>query len=403
MDAFYIDWLNLIFRWSHLIAGVGWIGTSFYFIALDLSLRKRDGQKPGVFGSAWLVHGGGFYDVQKYSVAPDNLPDDLVWYKWEAYLTWVTGFALIIFQYYAKASSYLIDPSVMALTTWEAIGLSIGSLALGWLVYDRLCKLFLGRSTLWLGVSVFIFILAASYGYTHVYSGRGALIHIGAMVGTMMAFNVFMIIIPNQKKIVASLLAGEKPDPTLGQIGKQRSVHNNYLTLPVLLMMVSNHYPFVTNHPHSWIVVALILMVGAAFRHFLNSHEAAHGKSDSEVRNYSWALVVTIIGLFILVLFTSPVERDLSKASGVDDAQMLAISGKHCVSCHAVKPTSEYFDEAPKGVHLETIADLKRYRDLIKAQVVDSDVMPLGNETGMTEQERIAVGAWIEAQRKDGN
>lgn len=401
MDAFAVEWLNLLFRWAHLIVGVGWIGTSFYFIALDLSLRKRAGQKEGVMGSAWLVHGGGFYDVQKYTVAPDYLPDDLVWYKWEAYLTWVTGFALIVLQYYFQASTYLIDPSVMALTNWEAIAISLVSLFGGWVFYDMVCKLFLGKSTVWLGITVFVFLVTAGYGYTHVFSGRGALIHVGAIVGTMMAFNVFRIIIPNQKKIVASLVAGEKPDPTLGQIGKQRSVHNNYLTLPVLLMMVSNHYPFITNHPQSWIVIAFILVTGACLRHFLNSHEAAHGKPDDEVPNYSWALLVAAMGIFSLIMITAPKERDISGVGQVSDLQVLQLSQKHCVSCHAVVPTSELFEEAPKGVSLERIDDLKRYAGLIKAQAVDTDVMPLGNETGMTDDERAILAAWLKSLEEE--
>lgn len=401
MEVFAIDWLNLLFRWAHLIVGVGWIGTSFYFIALDLSLRKRKGQDDAILGSAWLVHGGGFYNVEKYTVAPDHLPDDLVWYKWEAYLTWVTGFALIILQYYVGAESYLIDPAVMPLTQYEAIGISIVSLTLGWLAYDGLCRLFLGRSTAWLGVCLSIFVVAAAYGYTHVFSGRGALIHVGALIGTMMAFNVFRIIIPNQKKIVASLLAGEKPDPLLGQIGKQRSVHNNYLTLPVLLMMVSNHYPFITNHPQSWLIVALILVIGASFRHFLNSHEAAHGKPDEEVPNYSWALLVTALGIMTAVIYTQPKQRNIDGIERVSEGEILRLSERHCVSCHALRPTSEVFDVAPKGVMLETIADLKRYRTIIKAQAVDSDIMPLGNETGMTDAERTLLAAWIKQINED--
>lgn len=395
MEVFAIDWLNLLFRWAHLIVGVGWIGTSFYFIALDLSLRRREGQADGILGSAWLVHGGGFYNVEKFTVAPDHLPNDLVWYKWEAYLTWVTGFALIVLQYYLKAESYLIDPSVMALTNFQAIGISLASLAAGWLVYNGMCRLFLGRSTIGLGVALTAFIILAAYGYSQVFSGRGALIHVGALIGTMMAFNVFRIIIPNQKKIVASLLANEKPDPMLGQIGKQRSVHNNYLTLPVLLMMVSNHYPFITNHPQSWLVVALIMVIGAAFRHFLNSHEAAHGKPKEEVKSYGWALGVTAIGIIVAFFFTAPTARDTSGTQLVTDAQILALSEKHCVSCHAAEPTHEFFEEAPNGAMFETVADLKRYRAIIKAQVVDTDIMPLGNETDMTEEERNQLAVWI--------
>lgn len=397
MEVFAIDWLNLLARWAHLIVGVGWIGTSFYFIALDLSLRRRDGQADGILGSAWLVHGGGFYNVEKYTVAPDHLPDDLVWYKWEAYLTWVTGFALIVLQYYLKADSYLIDPSIMVLTAPQAVGISLASLAVGWLAYNAICRLFLGKSTVGLGITVTVLIILSAYGYSQVFSGRGALIHVGALIGTMMAFNVFRIIIPNQKKIVASLLAGEKPDPSLGQIGKQRSVHNNYLTLPVLLMMVSNHYPFITNHPQNWLVVALIMVIGASFRHFLNSHEAAHGKPKEEVKSYAWALGVTAVGIIAAFIFTAPATRDTSNTQLASDQAILALSERHCVSCHAAEPTHELFEEAPNGVAFETVADLKRYSTIIKAQVVDTDIMPLGNETGMTEEERNQLAVWIDA------
>ncbi len=398
MDAFAIDWLNLLFRWAHLIVGVGWIGTSFYFIVLDLTLKKRDGQAVGVYGSAWQVHGGGFYNVEKYTVAPDHLPDDLVWYKWEAYLTWVTGFALIVLQYYLNAKAYLIDPKVMPLEVWQAVSISLLSLVAGWLVYHMICKLFLGRSTFILAVCVFIFVVGMSYLFTHVFSGRGALVHVGALIGTMMAFNVFMIIIPNQKKTVASLMVGEKPDPTLGKIGKQRSVHNNYLTLPVLLMMVSGHYPMITNHPHSWLIVALVIVMGGCVRHFLNLHEADQYAAEKSSENYKWVLLVAAITLMAAIVMTAPTTRDYSQAKQVASSEILAIAERHCVSCHAAQPTNEAFEEAPKAVILDTIESWARYSPLIKAQVIDSDVMPLGDENGMTAVERDTIGAWLNEQ-----
>ncbi len=272
--TFLSEWLNLLFRWFHLIVGVGWIGTSFYFMALDLSLRKREGQASGILGSAWEVHGGGFYNVEKYMVAPKELPKDLIWYKWDAYLTWVSGFALLTVQYYFNASVYLIDPEVMRLLPAEAISISVVSLLAGWLIYDRLCRSPIGQNTPLLAGCLLVIILAATYGYAQVFSGRGVLIHVGALIGTIMAFNVFMVIIPNQKKIVAALLAGREPDARLGAIGKQRSVHNNYLTLPVLLLMVSNHYPLLTGHAQPALVVALILVMGGMVRHFINRHDA---------------------------------------------------------------------------------------------------------------------------------
>lgn len=399
MDAFATDWLNLLFRWVHLIVGVGWIGTSFYFIVLDLTLKRRAGQAGGVYGSAWQVHGGGFYNVEKYTVAPDHLPDDLVWFKWEAYLTWVTGFALIILQYYLNAKAYLIDPRVMPMEVWQAVSLSVMSLVAGWLVYHMICKLFLGRSTLILAACVFTFVVAMAYLFTHLFSGRGALVHVGALIGTMMAFNVFMIIIPNQKKIVASLMAGEKPDPALGQIGKQRSVHNNYLTLPVLLMMVSGHYPMITNHPYSWLIVALVIVMGASVRHFLNLHEADQYAVEKRPENYKWYLLVAAIALMAAIVMSAPKERDYSQAKQVASSEILAISEKHCVSCHSAQPANEAFEEAPKGVTLDTIENWVRYSSLIKAQVIDSDVMPLGDENGMTQAQRDTIGAWLNEQK----
>ncbi|WP_417433410.1 urate hydroxylase PuuD [Kiloniella sp.] len=394
MESFAADWLNLLFRWAHLIAGVGWIGTSFYFIGLDLSLRKREGLDKDVYGSVWQVHGGGFYNVEKYLVAPKKLPDDLVWFKWEAYLTWVTGFALLVVQYYYNASAYLIDPNVMALEPWQAISISVASLIGGWLIYDGICRSPLGKNTGVLAVCLFILIMAASILFSYVFSGRGALIHVGAFVGTIMAVNVFGIIIPNQKKVAAALMRGEEPEARFGIMGKQRSVHNNYLTLPVLLMMVSNHYPMLTGHPHSWLLVALILIIGGAVRHLLNRHEAG-----DTFKQFAWTLPVAGVGVIVAMIMTAPVERDYG-SNTVTDSIALGVMEKHCTSCHAAQPTSDMVDEAPQGIELETVADMKRYLDRIKAQAVDSDAMPLGNETGMTEAERTTLGAWI-AQNKE--
>lgn len=392
MDAYTSDWLNLLLRWGHLIAGIAWIGTSFYFVALDFSLKRRDGLPAGVAGEAWEVHGGGFYHVRKYLVAPARLPDDLIWFKWEAYLTWVTGFLLLIVQYYLHASSYLIDPAVLPLAPWQAIAISVASLALGWFAYDALCRSAIGGSPGLLAACVFVLILAAAYGYTHAYSGRGALIHVGAFVGTMMAANVFAVIIPNQGKITASLLRGEAPDPRYGATGKQRSLHNTYLTLPVLLLMISNHYPMLTNHPQAWLVVGLIVVGGAALRHFLVRHEVG-----DPMENIAWTLPVILVALAAAVWMTEPARR-LAPAVAVSDAAALAISGKHCIMCHAATPTKEGFAEPPKGMTLASIDDLRRHAAQIDRQTVQSTAMPLGNETGMTDEERRLLGAWIAAQ-----
>lgn len=390
--AFAAEWLNLLIRWFHLIVGIGWIGASFYFIALDLSLRKRDNMKEGVAGTAWEVHGGGFYHVEKYLVAPKELPSDLIWYKWEAYLTWMSGFALLVVQYYFNAEAYLIDPAVMHLMPDEAIVISIFSLIGGWLIYDRICKSVIGKNTPLLAVCLFVLIVGAAYGFSHVFSGRGALIHVGAFVGTIMAVNVFGIIIPNQRKITGSLLRGEAPDPKLGAMGKQRSVHNNYLTLPVLLMMVSNHYPMLTGHPQSWLLVALILVIGGMVRHYFNRHEAG-----DHFQKFWWTVPITAVGLLAAIIMTAP--RDYSGGAAVSDAVALNAIRTHCATCHAAVPTSDMVDVAPKGIQLETLDELRRYADQVMAQAVHSDAMPLGNETGMTREERDQLGAWISQQK----
>ena len=392
MDPFVADWLNLLLRWGHLIAGIAWIGTSFYFVALDFSLKQREGLPAGVSGEAWEVHGGGFYNVQKYLTAPAKLPDDLIWFKWEAYLTWVTGFLLLIIQYYLNATAYLIDPGVLALTPWQAIGISVAGLVAGWIVYDLLCRSPIGKNTGLLAGLVFLLILAASYGYTHVFSGRGALIHIGAFVGTIMAANVFMVIIPNQSKITAALIKGEPPDPNYGVIGKQRSLHNTYLTLPVLLMMISNHYPMITNHPQAWLLVGLIVVGGAALRHFLVRHEV--GDPIGEI---AWTLPIIFSALAAALWLTEPAKRSAASVS-VSDEEVLAITNKHCVMCHAAKPSKEGFAEAPKAVMLETTDELRRYAVQIQVQAVSNQAMPLGNETAMTDEERAKLGAWIALQ-----
>ena len=389
MSAFILDWINLAVRWAHLVAGIGWIGTSFYFIALDLSLKKRARMNEGVYGTAWEVHGGGFYHVEKYLTAPKHLPDDLLWYKWEAYLTWFTGFLLMIFQYYWNASLYLIDPTVADMAPMLAVVISIISLIVGWFIYDALCRSNFGQNPTALAISVFVLIVISTFAYQQVFSGRGALIHVGAFIGTLMAVNVFGLIIPNQKQITAALLRGEEPDPRLGAIGKQRSVHNTYLTLPVLLMMVSGHYPMLTGHPQAWLLVALILVAGAAIRHFLLRHEA--GDPLSKI---GWTLPVVGVALGLALIFTAP-RQEAAPALQVSDERVIEITQTHCAMCHSVHPTEEVFLHAPKGVTFDTVDDLRRYAALIEQQAVHSNAMPLGNRTGMTAEERRELGAWL--------
>jgi uncharacterized membrane protein len=393
MDVFLGEWLNLLLRWAHMIVGIGWIGTSFYFMALDYSLDTKERKSAGVYGTAWQVHGGGFYHVEKFSVAPPQMPAHLHWFKWDAYLTWLTGFGLMVVQYYLHARSYLIDPAVMPLEPWQAIAISVVSLLAGWAVYEGICRSRLGDNAVMLAVLVFALILAASVLYTKVYSARGAFLHVGAFVGTIMAFNVFMVIIPNQRRMVAQLLAGETPDARYGAIGKQRSTHNNYLTLPVLVMMVSPHYPFLSAHPQSWLVVALIIVSGALIRHYFNRVDAG-----DDWAKFGWTAPLAIFAILCAIYVTAP-RAPAATGTAIGDSEVLAIVSKHCIMCHAQRPTHESFKEAPKNVALETVADLRKHAALIVTQTVHNKAMPLGNQTAMSDEERAKLGAWIAAQR----
>ncbi|NVJ71458.1 MAG: urate hydroxylase PuuD, partial [Alphaproteobacteria bacterium] len=313
------------------------------------------------------------------------------WFKWEAYFTWMSGFALLAIIYYLGADLFLIDKAKMALTQFQAIGISLGFLIGGWLFYDGLCRSPIGQNNRLTGVIWFAALVAAAYALTQIFSDRAAFIHIGAMVGTSMAANVFMVIIPNQKKVVAALLAGEEPDPKLGQIGKQRSLHNNYMTLPVLFLMISNHYPMTFSNPYNWLVVAGIGLVGVMVRHFFNLRHK--GKTSP-------ALVVASVVLFLgIAFFAAEAEKAGRVQVTADQAtfeKVQAVMGKHCTMCHAAAPTHEYFPEAPGGVMLDRPELVEQYAPRILEQAVKSDIMPLGNETGMTDEERALLGKWIE-------
>lgn len=400
LDIAYADWLNLMFRWLHVIAGISWIGTSFYFIFLDLSLRKHANLPPGVGGEAWNVHGGGFYLMRKYLVVPAELPKELHWFKYEAYFTWLSGFALLCTIYYWGAESYLIDKTVLDLQPWEAILLSIAFLASGWILYDLLCRSPFNSHPLLLSAAVFVLIAFAAYFLTHLFSGRAAFVHVGAMVGSIMVGNVFFIIIPNQKKVVKALLAGEEPDPKLGKAGKDRSTHNNYLTLPVVLMMLSQHYPMLYDNEHSWFVVIMILLVGASIRHFFNLMHT--GKPILTLR-WQWPTAAVLMAILIAYLSWSPERAVVAEADIPGAADVVAIAQARCAACHAQKPTDPDIESAPGGVMLETAADLRKHSARVLKQAVLSKAMPLANKTGMTDEERAALGLWIRSGMPEGN
>ena len=277
METVLTEWLSLVLRWLHVVAGIAWIGSSFYFIHLDLSLKARAGLPAGTKGEAWQVHGGGFYHMVKYLVAPAQMPDELTWFKWEAYTTWLSGFGLLVVVYYLGAELFLIDRTVLDLGAPQAAAIAFASLLIAWLAYEAMCRSPLGRNELGLALVGFVFLVGLTYAFTHVFSGRGAFTQIGALIGTIMVANVFVVIIPNQKKIVADLIAGREPDAALWEAGKQRSVHNNYLTLPVVFLMISNHYPLLYATRYNWLIVAIVLAIGPVIRHFFNSRHEGKG------------------------------------------------------------------------------------------------------------------------------
>jgi uncharacterized membrane protein len=391
MEIDFVPWLNMVIRWLHIITGIAWIGSSFYFVWLDNHLEDPKEPKKGMSGELWSVHGGGFYHKQKYAVAPEQMPDNLHWFKWEAYFTWMSGFALTALIYYYGADLFLIDKAKLDLSQWQAIALSLAFIFGGWVVYDGMCRSPLGKNNKLLGIIWFAILTAAAYGLTQVFNDRAAYVHIGVMVGSVMAFNVFMVIIPNQKKVVADLIAGKAPDPRLGQIGKQRSLHNNYMTLPVLLMMVSNHYPMTFSNPYNWVILAGLALVGVIVRHFFNLRHK--GQSNMFL---PFAAVTLLI---VLMMFAADMEAKKRAAYAHVEAsfsEVQVIVEKHCSSCHAAVPTHESFDEAPGGVKLDTKELIMQHAPRIMEQSVTSDIMPLGNETGMTDAERAALGKWIE-------
>jgi len=299
------DWLTFAVRWLHVITGIAWIGSSFYFVALDLGLRQRSGMPVGAYGEEWQVHGGGFYHIQKYLVAPENMPEHLIWFKWESYVTWLSGFGMLALVYYAGADLYLIDPSVLDVSKPTAIAISLASLGFGWLAYDTICRSPLGNDNTRLMVLLYFILVAVAWGYTQLFTGRAAYLHLGAFTATIMSANVFFIIIPNQKKVVADLIAGRTPDPALGKQAKQRSTHNNYLTLPVLFLMLSNHYPLAFGTQYNWIIASLVFLMGVTIRHWFNTQHARKGAP-------TWTWLVTVL-LFIVIMWLSTVPKVLTE------------------------------------------------------------------------------------------
>jgi uncharacterized membrane protein len=394
-----LEWLNLLVRWLHVITGIAWIGASFYFVWLDNNIRPpapgSDLAKKGVSGELWAVHGGGFYNPQKYLVAPAELPKELHWFKWEAYSTWLSGFALLTIVYYFNAQAMMVDKTVADLSSLQAIGLGLGSLVVGWTVYDVLCRSKLGQHDLAFGAVIFAFLVGSAYVLTHYLSGRAAYIHVGGMIGTMMVANVLMLIIPGQRKMVDAMIAGQKPDPVHGLKAKQRSVHNNYFTLPVLFIMISNHYAMTYRHEHAWAVLAGIMLAGVLIRHFFNLRH--RGRIEWKYPAMGLALLAAVA---VAIAPRAPVAAPAVASSAAQFAQVQAIINARCVSCHADRPTQPGFAAAPLGMALTSSESIVQHAEKIYQQSVQLKAMPLANLTGMTDAERAQIGAWYAAGAK---
>ena len=393
------EWVELAARWFHVITAIAWIGSSFYFIALDLSLHRDRALASGADGEEWQVHGGGFYHIQKYLVAPAQMPDGLVWFKWESYATWLSGFTMLVLVYYLGSDLYLIDPAVADLTQGQAIAISAGSLLFGWFAYDQICKSRFGDNNTRLMIGLYLILVAMGWGYTQVFTGRAALLHLGAFTATIMSANVFAIIIPNQKIVVADLLAGRKPDPKYGKIAKQRSTHNNYLTLPVVFLMLSNHYPMVFATPYNWLIAALVFLMGVTIRHWFNSKHARRGNP-----HWTWfataVLIVIAAWLSAQPMQTPPQEARLegaalvlANAEGFDG--VVSIVQGRCAMCHAAEPGYEGIHWPPKGVVLETPAQIAQLARRIYVQAGITHAMPPANVSYMEPAERAAIVEWF--------
>ncbi|MFV0514779.1 MAG: urate hydroxylase PuuD [Jhaorihella sp.] len=403
------DWLAFAVRWLHVVTAIAWIGSSFYFVALDLGLRKAPHLPAGAHGEEWQVHGGGFYHIQKYLVAPEHMPDHLIWFKWESYATWLSGAALLMMVYWIGGELYLIDSAKADLALWQGIAISAVSLTVGWLVYDFLCKSGLGEKPTLLMLLLFVLLVAMGWGYNQIFTGRATMLHLGAFTATIMTANVFFIIMPNQRIVVKDLQEGRTPDAKYGKIAKLRSTHNNYLTLPVVFLMLSNHYPLAFATEWNWVIAALVFLMGVTIRHFFNTMHAGGG-----LKWWTWA-VTALLFAAIMWLSTAPLMQDtydesearalspteqvFAEAEGFED--VMAVVPGRCSMCHAREPYYEGIHRAPRGILLETEADIARAARQIYIQAGVTGAMPPANVTFMEPAERRTVIDWYRNASKN--
>jgi len=404
MEGYILDWANMLLRWVHVITAIAWIGSSFYFVWLDNSLTRPTDpalKDKGVDGELWAVHGGGFYNPQKYLTAPKSLPENLHWFYWESYSTWMSGFALLVVLYLFNASTFLIDKTVFDMSPGAAVGFAVSYLLIGWIVYDSICRLF-GKSDKLVGILVAVYVVAAAYVACHIFQGRAAFLLTGAMIATIMSANVLVWIIPGQRKVVAALKAGQPVDPIHGKRGKQRSVHNTYFTLPVLFAMLSNHYSMMYSYKYNWLALVLIMLAGVLIRQFfILKHK---GKI-----NVAWpAAGVALLGTVAFLIAPAPSGHptvaagdDHGAATQVSFAKVQEVINTRCVQCHAEQP--KMMPTAAKGIKLDSPDGIKAHAQLIYQQAVQQKSMPLGNVTQITDDERALLGQWFEGGAKTTN
>lgn len=406
--AVFTDWAAFAVRWLHVITAMAWIGASFYFIALDLMLRPAEGMPEGASGEEWEVHGGGFYHTTKYMVAPDRLPEHLTWHKWQSYWTWLSGMALLMLVYWGGAEMFMIDYDKLDLAVWQAIAISAGSLTIGWLIYDFLCKSPLGNHPTALMGLLFVIIVVMAWGYDQVFTGRAALLHLGAFTATIMTANVFLIIMPNQRIVVRDLQEGRTPDAKYGKIAKLRSTHNNYLTLPVIFLMLSNHYPLAFATEYAWIIASLVFLLGVLIRHYFNTMHAGKGQA-----HWTWG-ASAVIFVIIMWLSSIPMHRDYDYEAEVivpenvqyvvanehyDDVRNIVMG--RCSMCHGVEPVWEGVRWAPRGLRLDDDAQIALNARMIYLHAGRSHAMPPGNITGITDEERVQIVRWYQSLDRD--
>ena len=388
IEAHVLDWLHLIVRWAHVVFGIAWIVASFYFIFLENSLNRTDNLRDELAGNLWAIHGGGFYYIEKYKIAPGEIPKTLHWFKYEAYFTWLTGFILLLLVYYFNAQAYMLDPSVSNISAGTSIAIGIGTLVLGWFMYDLLCKTSLLQKKKTFAIIGFAIVTLIGYILSHLLSGRAAFMHVGALIGTIMVGNVFFTIIPAQKAMVKAARKGLPLDPTLGKYAGLRSLHNNYMTLPVIFVMISNHFPATYGPAFNWIILAVLTLASVAVRHYINLHE--QGKYAR------WMIPFATIAIISLVLVTSPKKVDLSSDKIVTFSEVQPIIQQRCVSCHSSTPTDEIQKISPNGIMFDSPEDIKKMAERILIRAVQTITKPQANKTQMTEEERQIIGLWIQ-------